>query len=54
MSTVPKKPRPRRMQKRDFLGYCGKCGRDVAVDFCGHCGQYVQPSPNDKASAEKP
>jgi hypothetical protein len=26
-----------------LLGYCGTCGRDVAVDFCENCGAYVQP-----------
>jgi DNA (cytosine-5)-methyltransferase 1 len=34
------------------LGYCGKCGRDVEVDWCPKCQRYVQPSPNDTPSED--
>lgn len=38
--------------RRDFLGYCGKCGCDVEVDWCPKCQRYVQPSPNDTLCVE--
>ena len=30
-------------KKLIFLGYCGKCGRDVETDYCYHCQQPTQP-----------
>ena len=43
---MPRKRRPA------LLGYCGKCGKNVEVDFCDHCQRYVQPSPNDEKESE--
>jgi len=44
----PRRQRVGRKRRPILLGYCPKCGRDVEVDFCDHCGIYVQPSPHDK------
>ena len=36
--------------RREFLGYCGKCGCDVVTDYCEKCQRYVQASPHDTSA----
>ena len=37
------------MKKKNILGYCPYCGRDLPSDFCGHCQR-----PNPGAPAPHP
>lgn len=42
LSPVSEETNAKVLTKQTRLGYCGKCGRDVEVDFCNHCQRYVQ------------
>ena len=39
-------------KKLIFLGYCSKCGRDVEVDWCEHCSDYVQEQEEDSPNTK--